>query len=313
VSKFTDVCDVESARPGPESMSRPAALHVALPRAAAITDVLLSPPGPVVTQHEVEGARSLLIRELRDLHRSMPGTSPFRIDSYRLQLALRSPQQLSSLDCSFSPSPASCRRAIGTEAVSLCVREPGVSPAQAVAEVLNSTIAYPDDAERSWWREWFLRIPPGARAVVQSEAVTWATQLFGALEWSRLQPNVRVGNDFRWECPGARGVTVHAKIDVRVLVDNRPVFFLVPTGTPGPHWSAALSLAALGAALAGGAESLPARVVGLWPASGQVRILPVQSGTLDRAARLVIEAARVLCQAGPRATPATSGPAVGRS
>jgi len=43
-------------------------------------------------------------------------------------------------------------------------------------------------------------------------------------------------------------------------------------------------------ALGRGEKSVPARVVGLWPASGQVRILPVDNGALVDAAAAVIRA-----------------------
>ena len=91
----------------------------------------------------------------------------------------------------FSPSPASCRRAIGIAAVALCLRDRTLAPAQAVAQLLERT-ADPREGDRrsAWWAEWFRRIPPGARAVVQSEAVAWATQLYGALEWGRIERQV---------------------------------------------------------------------------------------------------------------------------
>ena len=157
----------------------------------------------------------------------------------------------------------------------------------------------------TWWQEWFRRIPPGARAVVQSEAATWATQLHGALEWDRLGLRPRVGCDYRWSCQGSPRVTLHAKADVQAWAEGRPVLLVVPTGVAGPKWSAALALTALAAGLVHGAESVPARVVGMWPASGQVRILPIEQGTLEEASERVVEAARTLMfRARPACGPA---------
>jgi hypothetical protein len=55
-----------------------------------------------------------------------------------------------------------------------------------------------------------------------------------------------------------------------------------------------LALTALATGLSLGAESVPARVVGIWPSSGQIRILPVERGTLETASKHVVEAADAL-------------------
>jgi hypothetical protein len=177
-------------------------------------------------------------------------------------------------------------------AVARCAHDRALSPAQAVAGVLERAIE--SEAERrgaAWWEEWFRRIPPGARAVVRSEAVTWATQLYGALEWSRIESRARMGCDYKWQCPGSPLVTLHAKVDVEASAQGRPVQLVVPTGVAGPQWAPALALPALAAGLLHGSDAVPARVVGMWPASGQVRILPIEPGALEDASRRVIEAA----------------------
>jgi hypothetical protein len=271
-------------------------LHVTLPRAATLTDVLLSPPGPPVDADELTRAREQLIAELRSATSGMQRGQVLRIDAYRIHLALTARRRVGQAD-PFSPSPASCRRAIGVAAIAHCLRDRALAPAQAVAKVLDRTVD-PHEHERgsAWWEEWFRRIPPGARAVVQSEAVTWATQLYGALEWSRLGRHVRVGCDYRWECQDSTPVTLHAKADVQAWVQDRSVLLVVPTGVAGPRWSSMLALAALAAGLVSGADSVPARVVGMWPASGQVRILPVERGTLEDASKSVIQTAWALAQ-----------------
>jgi hypothetical protein len=156
--------------------------------------------------------------------------------------------------------------------------------------VLAEAAALPSESTGAWWEEWFRSLGAGARSVVQAEATTWATQLHTALEWSRFEPQAVLGRDYRWECSRSPRVSLHAKVDVQATVEGRPVLLLVPTGVPGPYWSAALGLSALVAGLVRGRDSVPTRVVGMWPASGQVRILPVEPGTLDRASRLVVEA-----------------------
>lgn len=272
-------------------------LHVTLPRSATLTDVLVSPPGARVDADVLGQAREHLVKELRRATGGVQRGQVLRIDAYRIHLALTSQRQEVSPDGAFSPSPASCRRAIGSEAVAHCLRDRALAPAQAVARVLERTTDPRGGGRGSaWWEEWFRSIPPGARAVVQSEAVTWATQLYGALEWSRIERQVRIGCDYRWECPGAKRVTLHAKADVQAWAHDRPVLLMMPTGVAGPRWSSTLALAALAAGLVSGADSVPARVVGMWPASGQVRILPVENGTLEEASKSVIQAAWALTQ-----------------
>jgi hypothetical protein len=126
--------------------------------------------------------------------------------------------------------------------------------------------------------------------MVEAEAVTWATQLWTALEWERLVQPVVGGGDDWWDCPGTRALTLRGRADVRVRAVGRPVLLVVGSGVPPSDWRSALGFPALVPALGRGEKSVPARVVGLWPASGQVRILPVDNGALVDAAAAVIRA-----------------------
>ena len=165
---------------------------------------------------------------------------------YQLQLALTAPDRLGDISPGFAPTPASTRRSIGIEALSRCVHDDSLQPAQSVAELLAEAGAQPSDSTGSaWWEKWYRSLGEGARSVVQAEATTWATQLHSALEWRRFEPEALIGRDYRWECNRSPRVTLHAKADVRVAVDGRPVLLLAPTGVPGPYWSAALGLSAL--------------------------------------------------------------------
>ncbi len=270
-------------------------LHVTLPRASTLTDVLLSPPGPPVDERELTRARESLVTGLTRASVGNSRGSALRIDAYRLQVALKGQRRAFAPDTSFSPSPASCRRAIGIAAVARCVRNRAPAPSQAVADVLEDAMdAQTGGGGRSWWAEWFRGSPAGTRAVVQSEAVVWATQLYGALEWVRIGPEARFGCDRRWPCPGSPQVTLHSKVDVQAWAQDRPVLLVMATGVAGSHWSPALALTALAAGLVGGTDCVPARVVGIWPASGQIRILPIEHGTLETASRSVTEAALAL-------------------
>jgi hypothetical protein len=272
-------------------------LRLTLPRATALTDFLLAPTGETIGDGELASARDRIQRLLPVATRGRRESGAVRIDAYRIQVALNSPARLASDNQIFSPSPAACRRAIGVAAIRMCVRDRSLSPARAVAIVLDrATTPEVEAGGGPWWREWFRRIPLGARSVAESEAVTWATQLQESLEWERFDPLPRIGGDYRWQCDGSARVMLHGKVDVEARVGDRPVFFLLQTGIAGPQWMAALALSALAAGLARGSASLPARVVALWPASGQVRMLEVEPGTLDRASNFAIEAARLIAR-----------------
>jgi hypothetical protein len=270
-------------------------LRLTLPRATALTEFLHAPPGQTVDDAELALVRDRLHRLLPAAIGAKRESGTVRIDAYRIQVALNSPARLGTDNPIFSPSPAACRRAIGVAAVRMCVRDRSLSPARAVAIVLDQASTPEVEAGGSpWWREWFRRVPLGARSVTESEAVTWATQLQESLEWERFDPLPRIGGDYRWQCDGSARVMLHGKVDVEARAGDRPVFFLVQTGIAGPQWMAALALSALAAGMARGSTSVPARVVALWPASGQVRMLEVEPGTLDRASNFAIEAARVI-------------------
>jgi hypothetical protein len=126
--------------------------------------------------------------------------------------------------------------------------------------------------------------------MVEAEAVTWATQLWTALEWERLTQPVVGGADDWWDCPGTRALTLRGRAEVRVRAGGRPVLLVVGSGLPPARWRGAIGYPALVAGLARGERSVPARVVGLWPASGQVRILDVDRGPLQETATAVMGA-----------------------
>ena len=59
-------------------------------------------------------------------------------------------------------------------------------------------------ARPPWWAAWYGGLGAGGRAMVEAEAVTWATQLWTALEWERLVQPMVGGPDDWWDCPGTR-------------------------------------------------------------------------------------------------------------
>ncbi|HAM01706.1 MAG TPA: hypothetical protein DCQ30_05700 [Acidimicrobiaceae bacterium] len=271
------------------------ALTLSLPRAWTVTDELVaSVPG--LEPDELQRLRQRVVSELTPLAAELPEGVRLVLDGYRYRLAVRQPEQCAERAGPFTPSPAACRRAIGVVAVDRCLRRRAVGPADAVAQVLA---AGAEDARRSeegdgsrapWWARWYAELGPGGRAAVAAEATTWATQLWTALAWDRIPPPVVIGGRHDWwDLPGQR-LTLRSRAEVRAQVDRRAVLAVVLSGAPDGTSRSELSFVALVSALAGGARSAPGRVLGLWPAAGQVRVVPVGARALEVAADELLSA-----------------------
>ena len=277
-------------------------LSLALPRAKALTDLLVAAPDGAVGADDIGLLREQLAGDLAALVEELPPGEKLRLDQFRLAMITDHPERLTGDEAPFVPSPATSRRAVGLDAVGRCLRRRSPSPAAAVAEILS--LGAEDAADRSdptvrapWWAAWYAGLSAGGRAMVEGEAVTWATQLWTALEWDRLTQPVVGGPDDWWDCPGTRVLTLKGRADVRVRSDGRPALLVVGSGIPPARWRQALGFPALVAALARGERSLPTRVVGLWPASGQVRVLPIETATLTETAATVVCAVSTLVDA----------------
>ncbi|MGD0320172.1 MAG: hypothetical protein ABSC00_00980 [Acidimicrobiales bacterium] len=277
---------------------RPAKLGLALPRAAALTDALLAPSAYVVRASELQELRASLLRELPPLLEGLPPNERLQMGAYELLVARYHPERCAIRRDGFVPSPARCRRAIGVAAVERCVRGRASTPQTAVAEVLESGVEDLSGAAKArggqpppWWAEWYSGLALGGRATVQAEAVTWATQLWTALDWRRFErPPVIGGHDDWWDCPGRRQLVVRGRAEVRAWAGNRQVMLVVASGFPGAGWRPELAHRALVVALARGEGPIPARAVGLWPASGLVRICEVDATALSEAATALVSA-----------------------
>jgi hypothetical protein len=270
-------------------------ISLSLPRAGALTDALLAPAATSVAVDDLLRLREGLAGDLAALVEELPAGERLRLDGFGFALARDHPDRLGGTDRPFVPSPATSRRAVGLAAVARCVRGRSPSPAAAVAEVLAAGVEDAADgadcAPRSpWWAGWYTGLAAGGRAMVEAEAVTWATQVWTALEWERVGPAVVGGGDDWWDCPGTRAITLRGRAEVRARAGGRPALLVVGSGVPPSDWRGTLGFPALVAALARGDGAVAARVLGLWPASGQVRILPVDAAAMTATATAVVAA-----------------------
>ncbi|HVA03839.1 MAG TPA: hypothetical protein VMU64_08815 [Acidimicrobiales bacterium] len=262
-------------------------------RVAWLTDTLLAPATEGVASAELSVLRADLVRDLQALGAELPAGERLQMDGYKIRTAHRNPERCMSFD-TFVPSPRSTRRAVGVVAVNRCVHGHSPSPAGAVGDVLAegvedvSVAAATAGVRAPWWASWYAGLSGGARAVVCAEAVTWATQLLTAVHWSQVPRPVIGGRDDWWPCPGGTPIVLKGRAEVRSLVGRRPALLVVGTGRCQADWRIELGYPGLVAALGRDAPVAPCRVVGVWPQSGQVRVLPVDVGALRSTATAVV-------------------------
>jgi len=266
------------------------------PRVAWLTDALVAPPTEDLSATGLAEVRQDLCHELQALGAELPEGERLQIDAFRVLLAHRHPERCMSTNEAFVPSPRRCRRAVGVAAVNRCVRGRAPGPAIAVAEVLaegleDASVAVGVDALRApWWAAWYSGLSRGARAAVCAEATTWATQLLTAVDWQRLHRPIVGGRDDWWQCPDRTPIVLKGRAEVRSLAGRRPALLVVGTGRCESDWRIELGYPGLVAALGRDAQVAPRRVVGVWPQSGQVRVLPVDLATLRATAVSVVAA-----------------------
>ncbi|HUI02073.1 MAG TPA: hypothetical protein VLZ77_00910 [Acidimicrobiales bacterium] len=282
-------------------------------RAATVTDALLAPPAGEVSGAELMALRDELGRDLAALASDLPAHESLRVDAFKVLAARRHPERCTEVDDPFAPSPGRCRRAVGAAAVARCVRGFSPGPAAAVAEVLaaglDDVTSGPATAGSApWWAPWYGGLAPGARAVVGAEAVTWATALLTALEWRRLPRQAVVGGRADWwQCPGSSALVLQGRADVRLHAARRPAYLVLGSGRCRDDWRVELGFPALVAALGRAAPSVPCRVVGVWPQSGQVRVLPVDITTLRATGAAVASAVGTWVDGRLEAQPVLAG------
>ncbi|MGD0380111.1 MAG: hypothetical protein ABSC30_09005 [Acidimicrobiales bacterium] len=265
-------------------------------RVAWLTDALVAPATEDVSPAGLAQVQSDLVRDLQALGAELPEGERLEMDAFKVLLAHRHPDRCMSSGDTFVASPRLCRRAVGVAAVNRCVRRLSGAPGVAVAEVLaegleDAAVATGTGAVRApWWAEWYAGLPSGGRAVVRAEAITWATQLLSAVDWPRISKPVIGGRQDRWQCPGAAPVVLKGRAEVRSLVGRRPALLVVATGRCQADWRVELGYPGLVAALGRDAQAVPCRVVGVWPQSGQVRVLHLDTAALRATASAVVAA-----------------------
>lgn len=261
---------------------------------AAATDALVAPRAGGVGDGDRRRAYQRLLGGIATRARAVPGDDLLVVTLSSLRAARHSPA--GAHPTPFAWSPLFVRRSLGLAAIRACLAGRWPTPAEAMTGVVDEAVA--EWRRTGWrtfhWEPWVAGLPPGARAAVVAEAVTWAADLWLSLDWRRIGRVVVGGAAEQWTCPGERPVRLKARVDLRVPIGpgdrGGSTLVAVSSGLPAEGWQIDLGYLALVAGLRAPSRPVPPRVVGLWPDAGELRCLDVDGPSLTGAVDGVLTA-----------------------
>ena len=286
-------------RPGPTVSP------LVLPRAQALTDVLVA-GGPPAGAAAVASARRLLEHGLAEAATHAVDPVPcLRIRAF--DLVRPGAGMPDGPRTPFRWTARTGRRRVGLAAIRSCLANPGLAPADAVARVVADPggPAGPGPRGPGSCADWLASLSPPARAVVQASATAWATAVWTAVEWDRV-PAPLVGAPDRWwdRRDGVR-VALQGRADVRVPGPGG-AHLVVLDGYPSSASRRALAFGALVDALRSEGTDVPARVVGWWPDCGKAWASSIDGTALRTCAEDVVGVVRRALRVPVRTWPAAS-------
>ncbi len=248
-----------------------------------LTGTLLA---PVTPDPSVPGAVKRIPEVLAALAVPRPGNSALRLTDHDVRMALN-PAMAPAIDTPFSWSARTARRALGLAAVRALVGGEVRSPTDGVrAAIARATRVSEGQRPTSTMDRWLAGLPPAARTAVSAEAVTWATRLWGALDWTAFESPPIIGRDHWWDSPHSSLLAIRSRAEVRATSTDAhgqtvSVHLVVLGGRRRVSVRAELSVLALIEALRIKDPLTPGRVVGWWPDSGHLVSVGVDQSTLD--------------------------------
>ncbi len=275
-----------------------------LPRSEVLTNLVLSPAENRLDDDVVASVRRRL---LGVLERTTPGNAGLRrIDPYFLRTALTTPQRLVDPE-PFRWSPLTVRRRLGIAAVRRCVEGQCSTPSAAVTMAWDELAS---GADRGGVAAWLGHLRGGGRAAVYAEAVTWATNLWCALDWGRFPSPPRLGPPDRWWRDGrTSSIALRARVDVAGWTPSgdgagsAPALLSVLGGHPSSSSRAELGLASLVAILSNPSGPVPTRSVGLWPDCGRAIAVTTDRASLERTVDAIGRALSAVATVDPLPAP----------
>ena len=204
-------------------------------------------------------------------------------------------------DGPFHWTPRATRRIIGGPAAQLVLSGVSPEPLSAVrgeiSRLLNQAESRQELRSGSLAR-WLYEAPESLRVAVTAEALTYASEVIASVDLELLDGTIDPSvNDPQWAVPGAPWISLRGRRDLDVvsaLVPGQRSILALRTGTLGLWAARDLGIVALSAALCRPDQPLPARIVGLWGASGRALVLPVTPAIIKQAAREVLSCVEAL-------------------
>jgi hypothetical protein len=275
-----------------------------------LTHELLGQLGPTARGDQASMAEAVrqIPRSLADLAVPRPGGGPFRLTDHDVRTALATKVR-GAPTTPFAWSARTARRALGSTAVRALVAGDARTPTDGVRGAIATAVRSVREGEgpASAMDRWLAGLPSASVAVVQADAVTWATRLWCALDWSSFESPPLIGRDRWWDSPHSSLLAIRSRAEVRSLGmagDEGPfsVHLVVLGGSRRATIRSELSVVAVVEAVLAPRTLPPGRIVGWWPDSGHLVTVEVDRVALEAGVAAV---ARTLAHVG--ASPAPFG------
>jgi hypothetical protein len=243
-----------------------------------LTGALLEPFG-AATRHDrasmLDAARQIP-RTLADLAVPRPGGGSFRLTDHHVRAALAPPESVTA-DTPFAWSARTARRALGLTSLRALVTGAVRSPIDGVALAIDDAVRAARQGENaaSPMDRWLAGLPPASRAAVQAGAVTWATRVWCAVDWTAFEEPPTIGRDHWWDSPHSSLLALRSRAEIRSVARDQAgsplsVHLVVLGGPRRATIKFELSVAAVVEVLCARRSLPPGRMVGWWPDSGHL-------------------------------------------
>jgi hypothetical protein len=244
----------------------------------ALTEELLGPLSPLTLEDRPAVLESVewVPRVLADMAVPRPRRGSIRLTDHDVRTALEPPDHASAT-IPFSWSARTTRRALGLTAVRSLVAAEARSPVEGIRVAIADAVRSARQGERpaSSMDRWLAGLPPAGLAVVEAEAVTWATRLWCALDWGGFHDVPTIGRDHWWDSPHSSLLAIRSRAEVRSVgfdAEGNPfsAHLVVLGGPRRASVRSELSVVAMVEAQRATHSRPPGRIIGWWPDSGHV-------------------------------------------
>jgi len=209
-----------------------------------------------------------------------------RIDGWTLRSGLGESQS------TFAWNPLFTKRSLGLAALRLLVFGVAATPAEAVSKEVDRLVRLGSDQPSSSrsLASYLASCAPALRAAAMAHAVTYTTEICGALDWKSFDRHPIIGGPDATAILRNQGLLLRGRSEVICDIDRESdgelseSRLVVMPGVLAPETTLLLGAVALTATLASSTGAAPARVVAYFPTSGQAAVLEVTEPILQRSA-----------------------------